>query len=303
MRIVIATWGSHGDLHPALGLAVGLRDRGHDAMVATCPMYRDDVEREGLAFQPVRPDVDPNNRELVARIMDAQRGTEFIFKDLLMPALQDAAADSRPAIAQADLVISHPVTFAVPVLAEESRRPWASMVLAPMSFFSVHDVPVLPPAPWLRRIAERSPWVSRALVGLARRATRNWTAPVAGLRKSHGLPPGGDPVFEGQHSPHLVLALFSRVLAEPQPDWPGERRGDRRDSLHRPGGGIAACGPRGLSRRGTSPRGVHARHVGRLGARPVLRGERRGCPRGWVPRGAARRRHPENRPAVRCLTG
>lgn len=220
MRIVIATWGSHGDLHPALGLAVGLRDRGHDVMVATSPMYRDDVEREGLAFQPVRPDVDPNNRELVARIMDAQRGTEFIVKDLLMPALQDAAADLRPAIAQADLVISHPVTFAVPVLAEALGRPWASMVLAPISFFSVHDVPVFPPAPWLRRIAERSPWVSRALVGLVRRTTRGWTAPVAGLRKAHGLPPGWDPVLEGQHSPHLVLALFSRVLAQPQPDWP-----------------------------------------------------------------------------------
>jgi rhamnosyltransferase subunit B len=173
MRIVIATWGSHGDLHPALGLAVGLRDRGHHVVVATCPMYREDVEREGLAFQPVRPDVDPNNRELVARIMDAQRGTEFIFKDLLMPALQDAATDLRPAIMQADFVISHPVTFAAPVLAEELQRPWASMVLAPMSFFSVHDVPVFPPAPWLRRIAERSAWVSRALVGIARRTTRH----------------------------------------------------------------------------------------------------------------------------------
>jgi UDP:flavonoid glycosyltransferase YjiC (YdhE family) len=94
------------------------------------------------------------------------------------------------------------------------------MVLAPMSFFSVHDVPVLPPAPWLRHLAERSPWVSRMLVALARRATRGWTAPVAALRAARGLPPGGDPVFEGQHSPNLVLALFSRVLARPQPDWP-----------------------------------------------------------------------------------
>jgi hypothetical protein len=27
-------------------------------------------------------------------------------------------------------------------------------------------------------------------------------------------------LFEGQHSPQQVLALFSRVMAEPQPDWP-----------------------------------------------------------------------------------
>ncbi len=96
------------------------------------------------------------------------RGTEFLFREVLMPALGDAAADLRPAIADADLVISHPATFAVPVLAEELGTRWASMVLAPMSFFSVHDVPVFPPAPWLRRVAERSPLVSRALVAMAR---------------------------------------------------------------------------------------------------------------------------------------
>lgn len=76
MKIVIATWGSHGDLYPALGLATALRDRGHTTTVASSPMYRDDVERAGLAFEPVRPDVDPNDRDLIARIMDAQRGTD-----------------------------------------------------------------------------------------------------------------------------------------------------------------------------------------------------------------------------------
>ncbi|MEX2569658.1 MAG: glycosyltransferase, partial [Gemmatimonadota bacterium] len=40
------------------------------------------------------------------------------------------------------------------------------------------------------------------------------------LREELGLSRGGHPVFEGQHSPRMVLALFSRVLADPQPDWP-----------------------------------------------------------------------------------
>lgn len=220
MRIVIVTWGSHGDLHPALGLAVGLARRGHAVTVATCPLYREDVEREGLGFQPVRPDVDPENRAVLARLMDPDRGTEFLFRDLLMPSLGDAVADLRPALADADFVISHPATFAVPVLAEAMGRPWASMVLAPMSFFSTYDVPVFPPAPWLRRLGERSHLISRGLVALARRTTRDWTTPVAAMRQSMGLPPGKDPVYEGQHSPHLVLALFSRVLGAPQPDWP-----------------------------------------------------------------------------------
>src|SRR5439155_1833991 len=47
-----------------------------------------------------------------------------------------------------------------------------------------------------------------------------WSAPVRQLRRELGLPPGPDPIFAGRHSPHLVLALFSRVIGEPQPDWP-----------------------------------------------------------------------------------
>ncbi len=188
--------------------------------MATSPIHRALVEREGVEFHPVRPDIDPDNRVLVARLMDAQRGTEFLLRDVIVPALHDAVTDLRPAIAAADLVVSHPVTFAVPVLAEALQRPWASMVLAPMSFFSVHDPPVLPPAPWLKPIVERVPLAARAMVGLAHRITRGWMSPVADLRASLGLAPGRHPLFEGQHSPHRVLALFSRVLANPQPDWP-----------------------------------------------------------------------------------
>jgi UDP:flavonoid glycosyltransferase YjiC (YdhE family) len=35
-----------------------------------------------------------------------------------------------------------------------------------------------------------------------------------------GLGRGPDPIFEAKHSPHLVLAMFSPLLGEPQPDWP-----------------------------------------------------------------------------------
>ncbi|HTV02212.1 MAG TPA: glycosyltransferase [Luteitalea sp.] len=220
MRILVATWGSYGDLHPALGLALGLRARGHDVVVATSPMFHDEVTREGLAFAPVGPDIDPSDRDRIARIMDPAKGSEYLFRQVLMPALPQAYADLRPVMDGIDLVISHPVTFAARLLAEELHVPWASMVLAPISFFSAHDMPVLPPAPWVKRIADRSPLIGRALVGLARRMTRSWSVPIAELRAARGLGPGGNPVFEGQHSPQLVLALFSRVLAKPQPDWP-----------------------------------------------------------------------------------
>jgi len=43
---------------------------------------------------------------------------------------------------------------------------------------------------------------------------------VQRLRARLKLPRGRDPIFEGQFSPYGTLALYSRVLAEPQPDWP-----------------------------------------------------------------------------------
>ena len=43
---------------------------------------------------------------------------------------------------------------------------------------------------------------------------------ITAFREELGLDDNGNPMFEGQHSPALILALFSRVFAQPQPDWP-----------------------------------------------------------------------------------
>ena len=55
-RIVIATFGSYGDLFPYLALAKGLTARGHEAILATTADYADKIAAAGVAFAPVRPD-------------------------------------------------------------------------------------------------------------------------------------------------------------------------------------------------------------------------------------------------------
>ena len=42
-RIVLATIGSLGDLHPVLALALELRRRGHEPSIATSENYRDKI--------------------------------------------------------------------------------------------------------------------------------------------------------------------------------------------------------------------------------------------------------------------
>lgn len=222
-RIVITSFGSYGDVNPYLGLALALRARGHEPVLATSPFYRAYVEAEGIAFRSVGPDVNPNDRELLARVMDVHRGTEFLVRDLLMPGLREAYNDLAAAAEDADLLITHPITFAGPILAQERGLRWASTVLAPISFFSPNDLPVVPPAPWLKSI-EHIPLAADAFVYLTKAASRPWTKAVNTLRAELGLDRGEHPIFEGQHSPHLVLALFSKLLSAPQRDWPANVR-------------------------------------------------------------------------------
>ena len=45
-RIVFTTWGSFGDIHPHMALALDLRERGHHTVIATSAIYREKVEAE-----------------------------------------------------------------------------------------------------------------------------------------------------------------------------------------------------------------------------------------------------------------
>ncbi|HUR33423.1 MAG TPA: glycosyltransferase [Vicinamibacterales bacterium] len=219
-RVVLTCWGSHGDIDPFLGLGLALRSRNHDVCIATIEYYRELVESAGLAFHAIRPRIEPTETPLIERIMDLRRGSEFLLKEVLFPAIEAMYDDIAAAAAGADLLVSHPVTFATPIVAERLRLPWASAVLAPTSMFSVFDYPAVPPAPWVKHLQRFGSWPGRIIVGVARRETRKWSAPIDSFRHRLGLPRGANPVLEGQHSPHLVLALYSRVLGEPQPDWP-----------------------------------------------------------------------------------
>jgi rhamnosyltransferase subunit B len=219
-RIVITCWGSYGDVYPYVGLAKALKGRGHQTLVAAPGYYRRTIEQEQIEFAAVGLDIDPADRDVMARVMHPVRGTEAVVRDLVMPALRQTYDELRQAAAGADLLVSHPLTLAAPLVAETQGLPWVSTVLAPLGFFSVTDLPVLPPMPGLVHLRRLGPWFGRIVVGLARRATRAWMEPVYRFRAELGLSRGGHPLFEGQFSPAMTLALFSRVLAEPQADWP-----------------------------------------------------------------------------------
>jgi UDP:flavonoid glycosyltransferase YjiC (YdhE family) len=222
VRIVLSNIGTFGDINPLIALALELRHRGHVPVMALPNIYRPKIEPLGLAFHAVRPDIDPTDRALIAMVYDVKKGTETGLREFLFPALRQTYDDLLNAATQperADLLLLGELNYAGPIVTLVTGIPWASYVLAPLSFFSAFDPPVLPPYPRLAR-ADKVTGFGRVIKRLARFTTRNWPEPIYELRHELGLAPGSNPIFDAKHSPDLVLALFSRVLGVEQKDWP-----------------------------------------------------------------------------------
>jgi MGT family glycosyltransferase len=222
LRIVLSNIGTYGDINPLIAIALELRRRGHVPVMALPEVYRSKIEPLGLTFHAVRPDIDPKNSKLVEMVYDVKKGTETGLREFLFPVLRQTYGDLLEAATKperADLLLLGELNYAGPIVAEVTGIPWASYVLAPLSFFSAFDPPVLPPYPRLAR-ADKVAGMGRVMKRLARFTTRKWPEPIYELRRELGLGRGRNPLFDAKHSPNLVLALFSRALGEEQKDWP-----------------------------------------------------------------------------------
>ncbi|MGA7858540.1 MAG: glycosyltransferase [Terracidiphilus sp.] len=222
LRIVLSNIGTFGDINPLIALALELKRRGHVPVMALPAVYQPKIVPLGLEFHAVRPDIDPTNSILVEMVYDVKHGTEHGLRDFLFPSLRHTYDDLLEAATKpvrADLLLLGELNYAGPLVAEVTGIPWASYVLAPLSFFSAFDPPVLPPFPKLAK-ADKVKGFGRLIKRVARFASRKWPQPIYDLRHELGLQKGANPLFDAKHSPQLVLAMFSSVLGTAQKDWP-----------------------------------------------------------------------------------
>jgi len=224
-RIVFATFGSLGDLHPYIAVARELARRGHRPLIASFKEFREIVEAAGVGFAPMRPDMAGfgDRTAMMERLIDPWRGPEIMVRGMFMPHLRESYEDLARACRDADLLVTHPLAFAGPLLAQKEGLRWASTALSPITLFSAIDPPVFPAAPWMQWARAISVGAYRLLFRIPRAMVRRWEQPLREFRAELGLP-ATDAIaqFEGQHSPRLNLALFSPLLAAPQPDWPAK---------------------------------------------------------------------------------
>ena len=228
-KIVISTFGSFGDVHPYVAIALELKRRGHRPVIATSEIYREKTDALGLEIHPVPPDLPSYDQpeevaRMVEEMIDPKKGPERVFTQFVNPHLRGMYDALLDATRGADLLVTHVLSLAGPPLVEKTGIKWASSVLAPISMFSNYDPPVFPQMPWLYKVLKLHPSVSRAAMRVGRLKLDQMAEPVYRLRKELGLKRGGNPMLEGQHSPRMVLALFSSAIAKPQPDWPPQTR-------------------------------------------------------------------------------
>ncbi|MGA3047395.1 MAG: glycosyltransferase [Terracidiphilus sp.] len=219
-QILIATIGSLGDLHPCIALALELKRRGHRVTIASTEYYRAKIESLGIAFHPIRPNWDPTDREMISQCDDLKRGVEVLYRQWILPHLKDTYQDLLSAAPDTDLMIAGELNLAAPLVAEKLNLRWVSAILSPASFLSSRDPSVLVNVPWLFHVRKAGWPVYSAILNVGRMGIQYWWAPVRELRRRQNLRPHCDPVFRDKFSPDLVLALFSRWLAQPQADWP-----------------------------------------------------------------------------------
>jgi len=220
-RILLATLGSLGDLHPYMAVGKALVARGQPVRLATSIDYRARVEAAGLEFAPLAPSIaELGDREhLARRFFDPLHGPRRLIDAMVMAPLRRAYADLRAAAEGVALAVSHPLTPALPLVAESRGIPWLSSVLAPYSLFSKTDPSVIPSLEWLQRLPRLGGWPYALALDFVRAMVRLWERPLHTLRAELGFPSVKRTFYE-QFSPRGTLALFDPVLSSPQPDWP-----------------------------------------------------------------------------------
>ncbi len=219
MKIVLTAFGSLGDLHPMLALAVELRARHHEIAINTHEVYREKINALDFEFFPLRPDLDPDDRELAKNLMDARTGTEKLLREILLPNVRLMYEDMSKAVENADLLITGEGTFAAASVVEKTGIKWISTTLAPASFVSAHDPLVPPSAQWLKHFRFLGAGIHRGMYWVVTRIVGTWLDSYRDFRREIGLSEAHDPIFKNKFSKLFHLAMFSKILGKPQPDW------------------------------------------------------------------------------------
>lgn len=227
-KIVLATIGSLGDLHPFIAIGLALQRRGFRPVLAVPEDHVAKCVAAGLEAIPILPSFALIARRLGlsddAAVERFMRDQAFLMEHLLLPGVAPSADALLAACADAELLVGSSFVFAAPIVAERCGIPLVSVVLQPMTLFSAYDPPRTPEFRVLRG-APVGPlglrW-NRVLYRVARLVLRRrFALPIDKVRAAHGLAPSPDTIMmDFADRSALTLCAYSAAFGALQPDAP-----------------------------------------------------------------------------------
>ena len=226
MHALVIAIGSHGDVHPMLGLARTLADRGHRVTFVTSGYFEDLARRAGLDdFVPLG--TVEEFRESLANpdLWHPLRAFKVVFVDYVLPwtrQLYDIVTEHASPAGET-IVVAPSLALGARLAQDKHGFPTATVHLAPGVFRTVHEVPVMGGAAlrsWMPTWWKRGFWKLADFAMIE----RTLAPAVNEIRAEIGLPPAKGILDQWWHSPQLVIGMFPEWFGPRQPDWPKQVR-------------------------------------------------------------------------------
>jgi sterol 3beta-glucosyltransferase len=222
MRIAIMASGSRGDVQPYVALGKGLQDAGHDIRLVSAQNYAPLVQSAGLAFGPIRGDVQAVAESTEMRAL-IEKGDFFAITRLQAKALKQMAVpmteDALAACKDAELLITGlGGLFNGLAIAEKLNVPLMQAYLIPMTPTNKFQSVLLP---------AEGPALPKALTRASHHITQQmiWQGVRAAdkLAREQVLGLGPAPFMGPYNDPRLkqlpVLYGFSPSVIRRPADW------------------------------------------------------------------------------------
>ena len=222
VNVLLFALGSHGDVHPFVGIGIRLKQRGHRVAVVANGYFQSLVEHAGLEFVQMGTADEYRRLATDRELWHPIRGPQTVFKHTaryLRLAYDIAAAFARKHPEGA--IVASSLAMGARVAQDKLRFPLVTVHLSPSVFQSCYEPANFYPLCFVPRSTPPAVWrvIWRFTNSLA-------DGIVAGrlnaLRHEVDLPPVRNICSEYWHSPQLVIALFPKWFAPPLPDWPSQ---------------------------------------------------------------------------------
>lgn len=225
-RIVLATIGSLGDLHPFIAIGRAIAAQGGKVLLAVPEDGVAKVRAAGLDAAAILPSytavcerLGMSAADVAARII---ADTDFVMDEILLPSLAASTRALDQLAAGADVLAGSTFTLAAGIVAEKRRLPLAAVVLQPMTLFSAWCPPEAPRFELMRhnpRTTIGRGW-NGALLSLARALLRRrYAKRIDAVRAEHGLgPSAGAPMLDHGAATASILCCWSSALGALPPD-------------------------------------------------------------------------------------